>query len=168
MDTKEVIKSQYWAALKMLEGAIVNCPDSLWDHPNHKNKFWHTVFHTLFYTHLYLQPTEDDFTPWAKHEEIFISLEVESPPGDQEVEVREPYLKEEMLEYLELCQEVVSQQVARLDLEATSGFYWLPFNKLELQFYNIRHIQHHTGELYNRLEDQEGFELGWVGMVKEQ
>jgi len=27
-----------------------------------------------------------------------------------------------------------------------SGFDWLPFDKLELQFYNIRHIMQHTGE----------------------
>ncbi len=165
MEIKEVIKSQYRAALKMLEQAIVNCPDSLWDHPAHKNKFWHTVFHSLFYTHFYLQPVEEDFTPWKKHEVKFISLEVESPAGDQEHEVRAPYSKEEMLEYLELSLEEVSRQVASVDLEAASGFYWLPINKLELQFYNIRHIQHHTGELYNRLEDQEGLELGWVGMA---
>jgi hypothetical protein len=167
MDTKEIIKSQFRAALKMLEGAIVNCPDTLWDHPVHKNKFWHTVFHSLFYTHLYLQPTEGDYTPWAKHESKFISLGDDAPPDDQVNHTREPYRKEEMLEYLELCLEEVSRQVASVDLEAASGFYWLPFNKLELQFYNIRHIQHHTGELYNRLEAREGIELSWVGMQKE-
>ncbi len=167
MDTKAIIRSQYHAALKMLEGAISNCPDSLWDHPAHKNKFWHTVFHALFYTHLYLQPTEEDFIPWAKHESAFISLSDDDPPSDQEKDTRGPYHKEELLAYLELCREEVSKQVANLDLNAASGFYWLPFNKLELQFYNIRHIQHHTGELYNRLEAEQGLDLDWVGMQKE-
>ena len=44
------------------------------------------------------------------------------------------------------------------------GFYWLPFNKLELQFYNIRHIQQHTGELYERLGTRENIELDWVSI----
>ena len=167
MDVKEVIKSQYRAALKMLEEVIINCPESLWDHPNHKNRFWHTAFHTLFYTHLYLQSSEDDFTPWEKHERNFISLGDDDSPDDQVKHTREPYRKEEVLEYLELCLEEVSKQVNSVDLEGVSGFDWLPFNKLELQFYNIRHIQHHTGELYNRLEAEQGLELDWVGMKKE-
>jgi hypothetical protein len=167
MDTKAIIRSQYHAALKMLKGAISNCPDSLWDHPAHKNKFWHTAFHVLFYTHLYLQPTEEDFIPWEKHERYFISLGDGASSDDQANNAREPYRKDELLEYLALCLDEVSRQVDILDLEATSGFYWLPFNKLELQFYNIRHIQHHTGELYNRLEAEQGLELNWVGMKKE-
>jgi hypothetical protein len=51
-----------------------------------------------------------------------------------------------------------------LDLEAESGFNWLPFDKLELQIYNIRHIQQHTGELYERLGTSGSIELSWVGM----
>lgn len=164
MDTKDIIKSQYRAALKMLEGAIINCPDYLWDHPAHKNKFWHTAFHALFYTHLYLQSSEDDFIPWTKHESAYTSLGDDAPPDDRVKHTREPYRKEDLLAYLELCREEVSKQVTSVDLEAPSGFYWLPFNKLELQFYNIRHIQHHTGELYNRLESEQGLELDWVGM----
>jgi hypothetical protein len=167
MDTRKIIKSQYHAALKMLEEAIFNCPDSLWDHPAHINRFWHTAFHALFYTHLYLQPTEEDFIPWEKHESSFRSLADNASPDEGVKHAREPYRKDELLEYLALCLDEVSRQVDILDLEAASGFYWLPFNKLELQFYNIRHIQHHTGELYNRLEAEEGLELDWVGLQKE-
>ena len=44
-----------------------------------------------------------------------------------------------------------------------SGFSWLPFGKLELQFYSIRHVQHHTGELCERLGTTGDIEVGWVG-----
>jgi hypothetical protein len=168
MDVKAVIKSQYHAALKMLASAIVQCPDALWDHTDQVNKFWHTVFHALFYTHLYLQTSEDGFTPWEKHEEKFISLEGGAIPDDQKNSMRGPYQREELLEYLEFCREEVEKQIAVIDLDAESGFYWLPFNKLELQFYNIRHIQHHTGELYHLLEGLQDAELKWVGMSKEK
>ena len=57
----------------------------------------------------------------------------------------------------------MEEQVDSLDLEAESGFYWLPFDKLELQIYNIRHIQQHTGELCERLGARGDIEVGWVG-----
>jgi hypothetical protein len=41
MNTKEIIKSQYLASLEMLRGAVIQCPDSLWDDPAYKNRFWH-------------------------------------------------------------------------------------------------------------------------------
>jgi hypothetical protein len=43
MKVKEIIKSQYGASLAMLRQAIVGCPDSLWQNPEHKNQFWHLV-----------------------------------------------------------------------------------------------------------------------------
>ena len=49
--------------------------------------------------------------------------------------------------YYQLCRKEVDAMVDSLDLEAESGFYWLPMDKLELQFYNIRHLQMHVGEL---------------------
>jgi hypothetical protein len=54
-----------------------------------------------------------------------------------------------------------------LDPEAESGFYWLPMNKLELQIYNIRHLQQHTGELMERLGSRAGVEVDWVGMKRD-
>ena len=73
-----------------------------------------------------------------------------------------PFTKEEVLEYLSFVEKQVADHVAITNLEAESGFHWLPFNKLELQFYNIRHIQQHTGELYERLGTHENIELDWV------
>ena len=52
-------------------------------------------------------------------------------------------------------------------LDAPSGFEWLPFNKPELQFYNIRHIQHHTGELCERLGVMGEIEVPWIGTKSE-
>ncbi|MCA9955613.1 MAG: DinB family protein, partial [Anaerolineales bacterium] len=141
-----VIKSQFLAALEMLKQAVMQCPDDLWNDTAHKNLFWHVAYHTLFYTHLYLQPTEADFVPWSKHKAEARSLEKGAGKG-----TAVPYTQSEVLEYLAFCQQVVLETVDKLDLQGESGFYWLPFNKLELQFYSIRHIQQHTGELYEQL-----------------
>jgi hypothetical protein len=160
MEIKATIKSQYYASLEMLRQAIVECPESLWHDPEYKNPFWHIAYHVLFYTHLYLQPSKEDFVPWEKHREECVSL----GSSGEGPEAGEPYSKEEILAYHGLCCEQVEERVTLLDLEAESGFYWLPFDKLELQIYNIRHIQQHTGELYERLGAIRDIEAGWVGM----
>ena len=67
-----------------------------------------------------------------------------------------------MLEYLAVCQDEVMEKMSGLDLGAASGFDWLPFGKLELQFYNIRHLQLHTGQLTERLRTKQGTGVGWV------
>jgi hypothetical protein len=159
MIIKEVIQSQYLASLEMLKNAIIRCPESIWTDPEPKNKFWHIAFHSLFYTHLYLQPVEKDFTPYKSMGHL------PWEPDDQQ-RIREPYTRDEVLAYLEFCQEEVKQTLPRVDLDSDeSGFYWLPFNKLELQFYNIRHLQLHTGELCERLGTTAGVDVDWVGMV---
>ena len=71
MDEKKVIQSQYLAALRMMEQALVKCPESLWNAPEDRNKFWHVAYHALFYLHLYLQDTEKDFCPWVNHREEY-------------------------------------------------------------------------------------------------
>lgn len=154
MNTHDVIQSQYLAALAMLQEVIDKCPDAMWQNTPDREQFWHVAYHVLFYVHLYLQPTEADFTPWRLHRDEGRSLDKT---------VVRPYTKAEVLEYLDLCRAEVAKQVPQLDLDAPSGFYWLPFNKLALQFYNIRHLQHHTGELSDRLGRLD-IDLEWVGM----
>ena len=56
----------------------------------------------------------------------------------------------------------IEERLPSTAFDAPSGFHWLPFDKLELQFYNIRHIQHHVGELYERLAAAGGAEVGWA------
>ncbi|MCA9959108.1 MAG: DinB family protein [Anaerolineales bacterium] len=161
LNLNEVVKSQYLAALEMLKQAVTQCPAEMWDDAAYENRFWHVAYHALFYVHLYLQPTEADFVPWEKHKKAASSL---STWGDKETAVNTPYTPAEVLEYLALVQQVVLSIVDKLDMHGESGFSWLPFNKLELQFYNIRHIQHHAGELYERLNTHEGTEVDWVGL----
>ena len=163
MTTKEAIKSQYRASLEMLGEAISKCTDALWEDQEYRNQFWHIAYHALFYTHLYLQDSEKEFVPWSKHRNEGQFLGPLPWPPHREPNIGEPYTKEDILEYLGVCQNEVTERVSSVDLEAESGFKWLPFGKLELQFYNIRHLQHHTGQLADRLRTKEAIGIGWVG-----
>jgi hypothetical protein len=87
---------------------------------------------------------------------------VPRPPHHTPV-IDKPYAREEILAYCTVCEQQVKERIDALDLEAVSGFDWLPFGKLELQFYNIRHLQQHTGELMERLGSRAGIDVDWVG-----
>jgi hypothetical protein len=146
----------------MLEEAVQKCPDAIWDDEQDRNRFWRVAFHVLYYTHLYLQPAEEAYRPWAKHRgeaQFFGPIFFE---GNRQPILAEPYTRAEILEYLDFCRNEVAKQVPHLEYSGPSGFSWLPFNKLELQLYNIRHIQHHTGELYERLGARGGQDLRWI------
>ena len=147
MNTLAAIQSQFLSALEMLKQVIVQCPEQLWGAPGDEDSCWHRCYHTLYYTHLYLQVREDDFQPCHKQHKS---------------EGNNYYSRAEVLEYLCFVQQQVKLLVPSLNLEAESGFDWLPFSKFELQMYNIRHIQQHAGEMFERLGSQTDFEFYWV------
>jgi hypothetical protein len=167
MNVQPIIQSQYNATLQMIGEAIAECSDALWDDPAYKNRFWRLAYHALFYTHLYLQPTIQDFVPWTKGRQDHEFLGPVPWPPHNEPDIGEPYTKEDLLEYVDLCRQEVKEKVPALDLEAPSGFEWLPFTKLELQFYNIRHLQLHAGQLVDRLRNVQAVGIDWVVSVPE-
>ncbi|MBN1642521.1 MAG: DinB family protein [Anaerolineae bacterium] len=163
MTTPDAIRSQYHASLTMLAEAVSKCPDPLWDDREHPNRFWQIAYHALFYTHLYLQERVEAFVPWSKHRRGYERLGSLPVPPHPDAASVEPYAKQDLLAYLSICRDEVDERVPALNLEAESGFHWLPFDKLELQFYNIRHLQHHVGQLADRLRSEAAIGLGWVG-----
>jgi hypothetical protein len=160
MSLPATLKSQYYASLAMLRQAIDECPAELWTSDRYKNPFWHVAYHTLFYTHLYLQPAEADFVPWERHREGHNRFAT----GPDEGLILTPYSVEEVQSYWKHCQDMVESAVDRLDLTSSeSGFYWYRMSKLEHQFVNLRHIQHHTGQLADRLRQDADRGVEWVG-----
>jgi hypothetical protein len=153
------IARQYQASLKMLREAIELCPEELWVGAEYCNPFWRVAYHTLFYAHLYVQASEEEFQSWPKHRESTRMLSLRSA----EEPALTPYSKADILEYHDFCCAEVAAKVLETKLDSDSGFYWLPFNKFELQLYNIRHIQHHTGQLTDRLRDASDVGVRWVG-----
>jgi hypothetical protein len=158
-----VIKSQFFAALSMLKQSIERCPDELWTAATSTQPFWHIAYHALFYTHLYLQPSEQAFIPWERHQDEAQFLGPLPWPPHRLPHISKPYAKTDVLDYLAFCEQQVETRIDTLDLAGASGFDWLPFNKFELMLYTLRHLQQHTGELDERL-GQQGLEVDWVGM----
>ena len=147
----------------MMQQAVEKCPENLWNDAADHNKFWHIAYHALFYTHLYLQPTGADFVPWEKGRENYEFMGPTPWPPHETPKIGEPYAKADILEYIAFCEQQVIEVVDKLDLAGPSGFDWIPFDKLELQFYSIRHLQTHIGELSERLFSKAGIDVNWAG-----
>lgn len=164
MNVRAALKLQYHAALKTLRLAIERCPDAVWDDPKDGlAAFWRVAYHTLFYTHFYLQRDEHSFARWAKHRADSQCTGYDADEGRPRPAPCEAYTRAEILEYLQVCEAAVDPAIDTLDLAAAeSGFSWYPMPKLEHQLVNIRHIQHHAAALASRLRREAGIEIEWV------
>jgi hypothetical protein len=138
---KSIIRGQFEAALCMLNECLRNCPEEHWDGKIANDTFRQVVYHTLFYVDVYTSPNES----------AFALRELHARGGDERTPKASAGLsKEESLAYLETCRQKAIESFAAEtveSLEGPSGFSWLPFSRGEVHLYNIRHIQHHTGQL---------------------
>jgi hypothetical protein len=69
---------------------------------------------------------------------------------------------DELLAFLDLLLAGLPEAVATLPLEDGSEFEWYPFSQLELHLNNIRHVQHHTGQLIERLRSRGVAGIKWA------
>ena len=122
------------------------------------------AYHTLFFADLYL----------SKNEDAFVLRELHRAGGDERGEEAAPGLsREETLAYVRIVRTKVGDSLAgetEETLRGPSGFSWRKCTRAEMHIYNIRHIQHHAGQMsaYLRRVDPElkgprVEALRWVG-----
>jgi len=164
---RRMLKSQYHAALAMLREAVERCPDAIWDDPGHRNRTWQIAYHALFFARYYGGRDErfDDF--WEGHQRETQNpdgIAGEPDPTRNLPLLPRPYTKAEVLAACDHCVAGVDAAVDALDLGAAQcGFPWYPIPKLEHQLVNIRHIQHHTGQISERIRTAADIGIRWVG-----
>src|SRR5438876_220081 len=107
---KEIIWKQFGASIDMLENAIAECPNEIWDTDA---KFWYKAFHTLFYLDYYLTLPPDNFTPPAP-----FGL-TEFDPSDKMPE--RMYTKEELLIYVRASRRKCHDLIAGLTNETANA-----------------------------------------------
>lgn len=167
---KDAFKSQYHASLDMLGEGIEKCPEDLWYSKEFTNAFWQVAYHTLFFTHLYLCRSKDEFVPWVKHKSDNQNPDGISGDPDPDSKlplIPEPYTKAEALEYWGFCKGIVDEFVDNIDLEnPESGFPWYKISKFEHQLVNIRHLQHGAAQLADRLRLKLDIGVKWAGRGK--
>ena len=168
---------QFGATIDMLENALLTCPDTLWNgqlwtvpsdtsFPPEFARFWYITYHTLFWLDLYLTGSpEEDFVPPAP----FIWSEI-----DPAVSPKQPYTKEELHGYLAQLRQRCETTIAGLSDEKAHqqvDYPWMegkPMSYLELQLYNMRHVQEHAAQLNLFLGQNDIEEVSdWVPQAKD-
>jgi len=113
-----------------------------------------------------LQRDQASFRPWAQHQgsvQHEDGIAGEADPKSSLPLIPSPYTQPQVLEYCAFCDRMVDDAVDALDLDSpSSGFWWYKMSKLEHQLVNIRHIQHHTAQLVDRLRAASGIGVRWA------
>lgn len=169
---RDILKSQYRAALAMFREGVEKCPDELWLDDKPTNAFWQTAYHTLYFTHLYLCRTDSEFQPWEEHQAGVQHEDGMTGPADPESTlplIPDPYTREQVLAYTDWCEDSLDRMIDAIDIWSNqSGFYWYPVSKLEHQIINIRHLQHGAAQLADRLRNAIDQGVQWAGARRNQ
>lgn len=163
---RQSIAGQYGAGLTMLRGCIEQADGACWLGLVGQFPFWHVAYHVVYYVDLYLSPDERSFRPPGFHREGYNYLGPQPWAPDMRIVVDHPFDKSAVLDYLASVRRQVSISVAAetdATLAGQSGFPWLPFNRLELHLYNIRHLQHHCGQLAAAVRQELASGVPWTG-----
>lgn len=161
---KTSIWKQYGAALDTLEDAIKLCPDDLWAATLWKDtedarygEFWFIVYHTLFWSDLYLDGHYATFTP---------------PTPFKRRELPDvPYTKTVLTTYLHTCRDKIQATLDGLTDEQAYRvcvFEWIQAPYVEMQIYALRHAQEHAAQLNFFLGQQGVTGQDWIPQAKEQ
>jgi hypothetical protein len=161
------IGRQFAAAIQMLRSAIDACPDALWDDRADGTPFWHLAYHALFYTDFYLSDDAETFQARDFHVD-----NAESLPGDYKehggvvTTPEKPLTKAQLLDYAGYCLRKSDETFKRLTDERAlerCGFWWYELNVGEFLLNNLRHTQHHTGQLMLLLRRHANTGVPWLG-----
>lgn len=151
------ISQQFLAAMAMFKDCLEKCPEEHWDDPVAKYPFWLVAYHTLYCTDGYLEHHEDAFKPNPTFHPGGLTDLTDEYPSKR-------FTKDELLAYTAFCIDKLNAALARQTLEtwwADSGFKRRNMSRAELFIYNLRHVEHHTGQLSAVLR-RAGLEPKWV------
>jgi hypothetical protein len=161
-ECRKIVWHQFGAAIEALERALDACPEEMWDQPEGKHRFWYIAYHTLFWLDYYLTAPFETYVP----PEPFTLSELD-PEGALPDRV---YAKEELKTFLEYGRTKARVSILEMSDEAarqTYEFGRLSLSVAELLLYNMRHVQHHTGQLNQMLSKTVGSAPRWVLAAKD-
>ena len=140
---KNSIWMQFGAAIDMLEEGIKLCPDNLWtaalwedSEDERYGQVWFIAYHTLSWLDLFLAGSRQAFNLPA--------------PFIRGALPENPYTKEDIQDYLKECRQKCQSIIENLTdekAEQVCRFEWMEPSFLELQLYNMRHLQEHSSQL---------------------
>lgn len=173
---RKVLWLNFGASLDMVSQAVKQFPEAEW---LSRGKFYYMAYHTAIFADYYLSHPVRAFAPR-------IPYHLASPdniPAHAIDDVLPKHLisQQEMADYLKH----IRKKAHKLILEAPIGAFiqrWIApeeiemhglcpglvegYSLLEILLYNLRHIQHHCGQLNLLLREQTGQSVDWISMAE--
>jgi hypothetical protein len=148
-EIKKSYERQIGAAFTMLEHAMENANDTTWTTRINNMPFWQICYHVLWFTDYYFHADQATFRPQSFDMEGIHNYWVK--PDSQMMEnQKHPISKRNMKAYSKYVRQKADQFIQNITdayFTTPSPFEWHGFPKIDLVDYNLRHLQHHVGQL---------------------
>ena len=171
---RKILWNQFGASIDMLKNIIALWPDQHW---NLTNKVYYLSFHTFLFLDYYLTipPTNYaaplPFTMISPDKVPYYAVD-DLLPGRL-------YSQNELLNGLQTCRQKCKQVIFGLTEESVhrlwidqpddiAGSPTLQYSVLEILLYNLKHVQHHVGQLNLLLREETGHAADWISSVQDK
>lgn len=147
---QESIWNQFGAGIDMLIDVISNCPD---DYFATNKRFYYLAYHSAVFLDYYLSIPPEDFSPILTF--TIKGIDQRPPESIGDMVPDKIYSRKELIDYLMQsrlkCKKLIESLTADkiLNTRFTEGDQEgdMDYPILEILLYNLRHTQHHTGQL---------------------
>ena len=158
----EILQNQYNKCSNMLITTIENYTELVWfDSINYKSPVWQIIYHAVFYLNIYCSATEDDIIHWDYEKNGYHRFEKMHELRTIDAEQIEPYTKDEMIHFISFVKDKIPGYLSKMKPKEKCWPYWYNESQLEFQLNNIRHMQHHIGEIIERHDIKNDFPYQW-------
>jgi len=165
---QESLWGQFGASIDMLINVISNCPDN---YLATNKRFYYLAYHSVIFLDYYLSIPPKDFSPILT---FTIKDEDQRPPesiGDMIPD--KIYSRQELIDYVKhsrlKCEKLIESLTddEKLNIRFTEGNEEgdMDYPILEILLYNMRHTQHHTGQLNLIMQQDLNKHLEWAFRV---
>jgi hypothetical protein len=154
---QRILWKNFAAEIDMLSAAVQLCPDELW---NENGKFFYLTYHTTIFLDYYLSRPVKDFKPELPY---YIGKADDLPAGSvDDVMPDRHYTRHDFINAISHIREKC-RKMALLSTPEQLLERWIEpeewdlhdlcpplvreYTVLEILFYNLRHVQHHVGQL---------------------
>jgi hypothetical protein len=170
---RKVLWNQFGASIDMLRNIIALWPDQYW---NLESKIYYLSYHTFLFLDYYLTiPPTNYIAPLP-----FTMIPTDKIPAYaiDDLLPNRLYTKNELLECLQTSRQKSRHAIFGLTGENMkqpwidqpddiAGSVTLKYSVLEILLYNLKHVQHHTGQLNLLLRQETGQAANWVADAAE-
>jgi hypothetical protein len=148
-EIKKSYSRQLGATFKMLEYTIDKANETTWTARINNMPFWQICYHVLWFTDFYFHANQATFQPQSFDMEGIHNYWIK--PDSQMIEnQKHPISKSNMKAYCKYVRQKANQFIQGINgtyFTTPSPFEWHGFPKIDLVDYNLRHLQHHVGQL---------------------